>query len=137
MKKVHRQEAKLSNDLGDLMDSDPIGGMMGFNHRLMHNGQGSKENGVAFDEDDIALMEGDFAMRFVNGVPSINFFDRVHKSIEMSIIRTMVIKLLGKRLVLMLYIIESKLYGNHNNQFILWIWRMIIFFLGNTYFNLI
>ncbi|KAK5770247.1 hypothetical protein PVK06_046397 [Gossypium arboreum] len=120
MKKVHRQEAELPNDLGDLMDSNPIGGTMGFNDLLMHNGQGSKGNGVAFDEDDIALMEGDFAIRIVNGVPSIKFSDRVHKSIEMSLIRTVVVKLLGKkRLVLMLCIIEFKLYRNHNNQFIL------------------
>ncbi|MBA0652602.1 hypothetical protein Goklo_019851 [Gossypium klotzschianum] len=44
---------------------------------------------------DIVIMDGDFATRTIDEVCSIKFSERVHKLIEISIERTMVVKLLG------------------------------------------
>ncbi|MBA0652604.1 hypothetical protein Goklo_019851 [Gossypium klotzschianum] len=44
---------------------------------------------------DIVIVDGDFATRTIDEVCSIKFSERVHKLIEISIERMMVVKLLG------------------------------------------
>ncbi|MBA0859082.1 hypothetical protein Goshw_003157, partial [Gossypium schwendimanii] len=46
---------------------------------------------------DIVIMDEDFATRTIDEVCSIKFPERIHKLIEISIKRTMVVKLLGMR----------------------------------------
>ncbi|MBA0651284.1 hypothetical protein Goklo_018627, partial [Gossypium klotzschianum] len=55
-----------------------------------------KGNGVAGDDEDIAF-EGDFTTGIVDGVSSIKFSERIHNLIKLSMARTMVVKLLGKK----------------------------------------
>ncbi|PPD85386.1 hypothetical protein GOBAR_DD17679 [Gossypium barbadense] len=52
------------------------------------------ENEVKVDD----LKDGDVKVETVDGIPSITFLKRVHKHIEKHMTRTMIIKLMGRRI---------------------------------------
>ncbi|MBA0878288.1 hypothetical protein Goshw_021985 [Gossypium schwendimanii] len=79
MKKLWLREDDPLDDPGDTMESNPTRGSRSFKDQLMENGQESKGNGMAVGKDDIVLTEGDFTISEIDGVPSIKFFERVHK----------------------------------------------------------
>ncbi|KAK5826538.1 hypothetical protein PVK06_021462 [Gossypium arboreum] len=49
-------------------------------------------------EEDFALMDGDVITKMVDGVPSITFSNHVHEYIEHKMTRTIIVKLLGRRI---------------------------------------
>ncbi|PPD69900.1 hypothetical protein GOBAR_DD33218 [Gossypium barbadense] len=49
-------------------------------------------------EEDLELLEGDITMTTINGVPAINFFERIQKILVRVMATTMVVKLLGRNL---------------------------------------
>ncbi|TYI23954.1 hypothetical protein ES332_A06G201000v1 [Gossypium tomentosum] len=49
-------------------------------------------------EEDFALMDGDVITKMVDGVPSITFLNHVHEYIEHRMTRTIIVKLLGRRI---------------------------------------
>ncbi|MBA0752466.1 hypothetical protein Gogos_001299, partial [Gossypium gossypioides] len=58
---------------------------------------GSQETGVV-REEKFKLIDGDVKVETVDGIPSITFLKRVHKHIEKRMTRTMIIKLMGRRI---------------------------------------
>ncbi|MBA0792766.1 hypothetical protein Gohar_017238 [Gossypium harknessii] len=48
--------------------------------------------------EDIEVQEGDVKTKVISGIPSIIFFERVHKFIEKKMAKTVVIKLLGRKI---------------------------------------
>ncbi|MBA0860522.1 hypothetical protein Goshw_018397 [Gossypium schwendimanii] len=50
-------------------------------------------------EEDLEFLEGDITMTTINGVPVINFFERIQKILVRVMATTMVVKLLGRNLV--------------------------------------
>ncbi|MBA0715606.1 hypothetical protein Golax_014496 [Gossypium laxum] len=50
-------------------------------------------------EEDLEFLEGDITMTTINGVPAINFFERIQKILVRVMSTTMVVKLLGRNLV--------------------------------------
>ncbi|KAH1121980.1 hypothetical protein J1N35_005140 [Gossypium stocksii] len=48
--------------------------------------------------EDFEVQEGNVKTEVINGIPSIIFFERVHKFVEMKMAKTMVIKLLGRKI---------------------------------------
>ncbi|MBA0679727.1 hypothetical protein Goari_011480, partial [Gossypium aridum] len=55
--------------------------------------------GIEMDEeDDFVFVEGDITSSFVNGIPSINFFDKVNQFLIKDMANIMVINLLGRNI---------------------------------------
>ncbi|MBA0610603.1 hypothetical protein Godav_011424 [Gossypium davidsonii] len=50
------------------------------------------------EEDDFVFAEGDITSSFVNGTPSINFFDKVNQFLIKDMANIMVINLLGRNI---------------------------------------
>ncbi|MBA0590349.1 hypothetical protein Gorai_019060, partial [Gossypium raimondii] len=50
-------------------------------------------------DEDLEFLEGDIRMTTINGVPAINFFERIQKILVRVMATTMVVKLLGRNLV--------------------------------------
>ncbi|KAK8980438.1 hypothetical protein V6N11_028999 [Hibiscus sabdariffa] len=51
-----------------------------------------------FEDDDIEILEGDVVRTVIDGMISIQFSERVHSLVEKSFDRTIVLKLLGRRI---------------------------------------
>ncbi|KAB2078722.1 hypothetical protein E1A91_A06G185000v1 [Gossypium mustelinum] len=59
---------------------------------------GQETNKNVSMEEDFALMDGDVITKMVDGVPSITFLNHVHEYIEHRMTRTIIVKLLGRRI---------------------------------------
>lgn len=61
----------------------------------------SSENGSMANEwekEDVALNKDDVWKEIVDGVPTIDFFERVYDLLDASMSKTLIIKLLGRRM---------------------------------------
>ncbi|KAK8512041.1 hypothetical protein V6N12_018522 [Hibiscus sabdariffa] len=62
------------------------------------NDSSSVENNLDFDDDDIELLEDDIAFGDSNGIPSIDFSERVQQLALKSMDLALVVKVLGRRI---------------------------------------
>ncbi|MBA0816433.1 hypothetical protein Gohar_001098 [Gossypium harknessii] len=62
-------------------------------------GQSSKFNRNGLEEkEDFDLVEGDIQKSIVNGIPSLEFLDRIHQILIRDMKNTMILKLLGRNI---------------------------------------
>ncbi|KAK5802615.1 hypothetical protein PVK06_030222 [Gossypium arboreum] len=54
--------------------------------------------GSSHDEEDFKLNDGDVSKEMIDGVPSITFSERVHNFITQRLARTVIVKLLGRKI---------------------------------------
>lgn len=73
-------------------------------------GQSSKSDGNGVEEEeDCDLLEGDIQKSVVNGIPSIEFLDRVHQILIGDMENTVILKLLGRNIGYS--ILQNKVYS--------------------------
>ncbi|KAH1031336.1 hypothetical protein J1N35_043510 [Gossypium stocksii] len=65
---------------------------------VMNTTRRDNQKNNSWAEEDIKLQEGDVKKEIIDGIPSIEFSDRVVSLIEKSIARTIVFKLLGRKI---------------------------------------
>ncbi|KAK5832095.1 hypothetical protein PVK06_015895 [Gossypium arboreum] len=101
IKKVYMRE----DDPPDGPDEDmttPAANNMSFKDILMNGGNGNSNESmplmVDVEEDDIKLLEGDVLMCMENEIPSIKFLESVNNLVNESMSKTIVLKLLGRRI---------------------------------------
>ncbi|MBA0761568.1 hypothetical protein Gotri_024194, partial [Gossypium trilobum] len=49
------------------------------------------------EDEDINMMDGDVTTKFIDGVPTINFSERVHSLVEQSMSKAIILNLLERR----------------------------------------
>ncbi|PPD90592.1 hypothetical protein GOBAR_DD12477 [Gossypium barbadense] len=62
------------------------------------NGKGTSNSKLMLEEDDIDLLDNDVQMEFADGLPSTRFLDRVQALMQNSMVKSIMIKLLGRKI---------------------------------------
>ncbi|KAH1073947.1 hypothetical protein J1N35_026275 [Gossypium stocksii] len=98
IKKVQRKEDELLNDEEEeviQMDFD-VPKRVSFRDMVLNASLEIESKEESWAEDDIELIEEDVKKEIVDGVPSIDFSERVYSLIEKSMARMVVVKLLKR-----------------------------------------
>ncbi|MBA0569158.1 hypothetical protein Golob_006613 [Gossypium lobatum] len=69
-----------------------------FKDIVLGNGKGTSNSKLMLEEDDIDLLDNDFQMEFADGLPSTRFSDRVQALMQNSMVKSIMIKLLGQKI---------------------------------------
>lgn len=69
-----------------------------FKDIVLGNGKGTSNSRLMLEEDDRDLLDNDVQMEFADGLPSTRFLDRVQALMQNSMVKSIMIKLLGRKI---------------------------------------
>ncbi|KAL1161363.1 hypothetical protein V6Z11_A07G128700 [Gossypium hirsutum] len=122
-KKVRFKDVSDGASVDMAVDFDPhLNAAMSWKDKLFEAGSsGTSQEVAGFEggsDEDFILLDDDIIRSTINGIPTIEFSDRVKEILYKEIEMTVVLRLLGEISVIVFFLIESVAFGdlyNHSN----------------------
>lgn len=129
-KKVHFKDGIVEENNDMLTESSPVPSISWKDKLLGVNTDALNKNGLIHHEDctdeELDFLEGDVHRSIVNGIPSINFSERIQKILFKEMELTVVLNYSEEILDMGLYTVVFAAFGARQSHSISWILRMDI-----------